>query len=157
MKMKNKGFTLVELLAVIVVLGIIMTVAGMSLLGTKKDANQKEVESIYNTIKKLGPDVYLSGINADYVDGNVKVYSANKLVQEKYLKTTVNNPAKSNNICGACLIIDTSKDNMFDAYVECEGLDSVGYYNQKSDISIPDACKSDEEVTEFEVTVEFIR
>ena len=54
----NKGFTLVELLAVIVVLGIIMTVAGSAVLGQRKRANQKEVESIYNffldiTWKKL--------------------------------------------------------------------------------------------------------
>lgn len=125
--MKNKGFTLVELLAVIVVLGIIMTIAGMSLSGTKKDANQKEVESIYNTIKKLGPDVYLSEIAADNDENGIKVYSAGNLLNNGYLKSVVNNPAKSGDICGACLIIKTDKqDNMFDAYVECDGLGDVG-------------------------------
>ena len=46
MKKNIKGFTLVELLAVIVILGLIMTIAGTSLIGTRKEANQSEVDSI---------------------------------------------------------------------------------------------------------------
>ncbi len=149
MKMKNKGFTLVELLAVIVVLSIIMTIAGASLLRTKKNTDQKEVESMYNTIKKLGPDVYLSGIEASDDGENIKVYSTSFLLSNGYLKSAIYNPSKSGGTCNACLIIDTSEeDNMFDAYVECEGLDPVGYYKGKKVSSIPDPCKSNEEATE---------
>lgn len=143
--MNKKGFTLIELLAVIVVLAIIMTVASTQVLKQKKLANEKEVESIYNSIKELGPDVYLmmDKIKADQVEeeDKVKIYSAETLKNKGYLKSTIFNPANSKKTCGACLIIDTSNaDNMFDAYVECEGLTSVGYYKDKG---VPGICKTD--------------
>ena len=91
----NKGFTLVELLAVIVVLGIIMTVAGTAVLGQRKKANQKEVESIYNSIKTFGPDVYSAEKNK--LKTNSKVYfDANYLKDNGYLKVdTIKNPSNS--------------------------------------------------------------
>ena len=129
MKKNIKGFTLVELLAVIVILGLIMTIAGTSLIGTRKKANQSEVESIYNTIKKIGPDVYLS--NND--DG---CYSATWLKANGYLKSEVSNPAKPEETCEAYLIIDKSKEDMFEAYVKCNGLDIV-----PTGISKPSPCQ----------------
>lgn len=127
MKKNIKGFTLVELLAVIVILAIIMTIAGANLIGTRKKANQDEVESIYNTIKQLGPDVYLNSNNNE----TNMCYKASWLKTEGYLKSEVSNPAKPGGTCKAYLIIDKSKKNdMFDAYVECDGLDKVGVDNE---------------------------
>lgn len=56
--MKKNGFTLVELLAVIVILGIIMTIASASLTKTKKEANIREAEQIEKSIKDLGMEIY---------------------------------------------------------------------------------------------------
>ena len=131
MKKNIKGFTLVELLAVVVILGIIMTIAGTSLIGTRKKANQSEVDSIYNTIKKIGPDVYLSN-NGD------GCYSAAWLKENGYLKSEVSNPAKPEDTCTAYLIIDKSKDDMFEAYVKCNGLDTV-----PSGKTEPPSCRRD--------------
>lgn len=119
--MKKKGFTLVELLAVIVILGIVMTVVSSLVIKQKKDTNQKEVESLYSTIKNLGADVYLSE-----KEGNA-CYSDKWLVENGYLKSEIKNPANSNSTCTAYLMINKkNENNMFDAYVECTGLNSVG-------------------------------
>lgn len=118
--MKKNGFTLIELLAVIVVLGIIMTIAGTAVLSQKKKANQGEVDSLYNTIKSLGPDVYLNKKESP------ACYSAGWLKEKEYLNSEIKNPANSKGNCEAYLIIDDSKENMFDAYIECPGLEPRG-------------------------------
>lgn len=118
--MKKRGFTLVELLAVIVILGLVMTVVSSLVIKQKKDANQREVELLYNTIKNLGADVYLSEKEVN------TCYSDKWLTKNGYLKSEINNPANSNSTCIAYLLINKSENNMFDAYVECTGLNSVG-------------------------------
>ena len=81
MKKNKKGFTLIELLAVIVVLGVIMSIAGTAVLKQKKKANQGEIDSLYNTIKGFGADVYLSGKkdSACYSDTWLKENGLNSL------------------------------------------------------------------------------
>lgn len=118
--MKKRGFTLVELLAVIVILGLVMTVVSSLVIKQKKDANQREVELLYNTIKNLGADVYLSEKEVN------TCYSDKWLTKNGYLKSEINNPANSNSTCTAYLLINKSENNMFDAYVECTGLNSIG-------------------------------
>ena len=118
--MKERGFTLVELLAVIVILGLVMTVVSSLVIKQKKDANQREVELLYNTIKNLGADVYLNEKEVN------TCYSDKWLTKNGYLKSEINNPANSNSTCTAYLLINKSENNMFDAYVECTGLNSVG-------------------------------
>lgn len=119
--MKKKGFTLVELLAVIVILGLVMTITSSLVINQKKKANQKEVESLYSTIKNLGADVYLSEKEDN------ACYSDKWLKENGYLKSEIKNPANSNSSCTAYLIINKKNENdMFEAYVECAGLNSIG-------------------------------
>lgn len=127
MKKNKKGFTLIELLAVIVVLGIIMTIAGTAVLNQKKFANEKEVESIYNSIKELGADVYLS--EKDLISDKV-YFNTDYLMENGYLKSNaIKNPTGNGN-CDVYLLIDkSSSDDMFDAYVSCEGLNPQGNIN----------------------------
>lgn len=121
--MKKKGFTLVELLAVIVILGLVMTITSSLVINQKKKANQKEVESLYSTIKNLGADVYLS----EKEDNSC--YSDKWLKKNGYLKSEIKNPANSNSSCTAYLIINKkNENNMFEAYVECAGLNAIGTY-----------------------------
>lgn len=120
MKKNKKGFTLIELLAVIVVLGVIMSIASTAVLKQKKKANQGEVDSLYNTIKELGADVYLSEKN-----GNA-CYTDTWLKSKGYLKSEVVSPSNKEK-CDAYLIIDKNDTNdMFKAYVNCPGLDEKG-------------------------------
>lgn len=120
MKKNKKGFTLIELLAVIVVLGVIMSIAGNAVLKQKKKANQGEIDSLYNTIKGFGADVYLSEKKGS------ACYSDTWLKENGYLKSKVSNPSNGGE-CKAYLIIDKSDSNdMFKAYVDCPGLDVKG-------------------------------
>ncbi len=120
MKKNKKGFTLIELLAVIVVLGVIMSIAGTAVLKQKKKANQGEIDSLYNTIKGFGADVYLSEKESS------ACYSDTWLKEKGYLKSEVSNPSNGD-ACKAYLIIDKSDSNdMFKAYVNCPGLDAKG-------------------------------
>ena len=121
MKKNKKGFTLIELLAVIVVLGVIMSIAGTAVLKQKKKANQGEIDSLYNTIKGFGADVYLSEKESD-------CYSDSWLKAKGYLKSEVVSPSNGEE-CEAYLIIDKSDINdndMFKAYIKCPGLDEKG-------------------------------
>lgn len=123
MKKNKKGFTLIELLAVIVVLGVIMSIAGTAVLKQKKKANQGEIDSLYNTIKGFGADVYLS-------EKESACYSDSCLKAKGYLKSEVVSPSNGEK-CEAYLIIDKSDINdndndMFKAYVNCPGLDDKG-------------------------------
>lgn len=122
MKKNKKGFTLIELLAVIVVLGVIMSIAGTAVLKQKKKANQGEIDSLYNTIKGFGADVYLSEKESS------ACYSDRWLKSKGYLKSEVSNPSNGEK-CDAYLIIDKSKsdsNDMFKAYIKCSGLDAKG-------------------------------
>ncbi len=123
MKKNKKGFTLIELLAVIVVLGVIMSIAGTAVLKQKKKANQGEIDSLYNTIKGFGADVYLSEKKGS------ACYSDAWLKAKGYLKSEVVSPSNKEK-CEAYLIIDKSDTNdtndMFKAYVNCPGLDDKG-------------------------------
>lgn len=49
--MKNKGFTLVEILAVIVILGILTTMAAISVTRYRKDADQKDLLNLHSSIE----------------------------------------------------------------------------------------------------------
>lgn len=136
MKKNKKGFTLIELLAVIVVLGVIMSIAGTAVLKQKKKANQGEIDSLYNTIKGFGADVYLSEKK------DSACYRDSWLKEKGYLKSEVVSPSNGEE-CEAYLIIDKSDINdndndndMFKAYIKCPGLDEKG--TKPTD---PSSCK----------------
>lgn len=135
--MKKNGFTLVELLAVIVILGIIMTIVGTNLMSVKKEANIKEAKKIEQTIEDLGPEVYYDIINNKngLQEGNeFAVDNVNEYLS-KYLKSsTIKNPAGGDD-CKASLSINinTNEGPSFSANLCCPGLYKTGETDYKGD------------------------
>ena len=69
--MKNrKGFTLVELLAVIVILAIIMIIAIPSVLGTLETARQKTFVEYVTRVMEAGQNQYLTQVSAGSLNTN---------------------------------------------------------------------------------------
>lgn len=137
MKKNIKGFTLVELLAVIVILGIIMTIAGTSLIGTRKKANKKEAKNIENTITKVGEELYAHESMLGNKDDAAYFYQKYKtlgngsslkitieaLKKAGYLKSsTISNPSGKGNCKGYLEVIKKSSGPEFKGYVCCPNL-----------------------------------
>ncbi|MGN1268468.1 MAG: type II secretion system protein [Candidatus Aphodocola sp.] len=148
MKKNNKGFTLVELLAVIVVLGIIMSIAGTAVLKQKKKANLEEAKKLEKTIADLGPSIY----SYEYLLGdkekdgyfyksykNLRVESSIKisfaeLKEAGYLKSeTISNPAGNGNCEG---YLEVKKGPEFNAYISCDNLYETSGYVSDSFTSV---------------------
>ena len=123
--MKKNGFTLVELLAVIVILGIIMTIASASLTKTKKEANIKEAQKIEKTIEDFGPEIYID-------NREERSYTISNLYDMGYLKSdTIKNPS-GKGLCAATLEIESGPT--FKAYVCCPGLYKTDGYVDECDV-----------------------
>lgn len=63
--MKNKGFTIIELLAVIVILGVLSTLAVVSVTKYREDVRQRELINLHSTIEaaynEYRSDIMLQG------------------------------------------------------------------------------------------------
>lgn len=92
----QKGFTLVELLGIIVLLGVIILVAVPSLITSNKNAENKEKEeftSIINTACEsylnIKADEYSQVLNTP---NQTTTLNVSDLIEAGYLKKTMNNP-----------------------------------------------------------------
>ncbi len=143
--MKNKnGFTLVELLAVIVVLGVIMVIAGTAVLSQRKKANIEEAKKIEKTLVDLGPGIYtyekLNGSSEfmeKFNEGKTFKISQDNLISAGYLDGEIKNPS-GNGTCDAYLVVDPSlSDEMFKGYIDCPNLYKTdGYGNNYESITL---------------------
>ena len=89
--MKNKkGFTLVELLAVIVVLAIILVIAGTSVIGYINSSKEKTKFIAAKEIVSMAEAYFAVNTDKTYV-------SVETLVDEGYLEEDVTNPATGEN------------------------------------------------------------
>ncbi len=89
--MKNKGFTLVELLAVIVILGIILLVVMPSVTGilnrSQNRLNDEQEQAILNAARQWGTSNLLEDNGKIYLDGVEKKYvTLNELQTSGFLE-----------------------------------------------------------------------
>lgn len=92
----RKGFTLLELLGIIILLGVIILVAVPSLIQSNKNAEINDQKEFNNTINNACA-LYLQVHSEEYnnllnTSGASKNIEADTLVKEGYLKGTLKNP-----------------------------------------------------------------
>ncbi len=92
----RKGFTLLELLGIIILLGVIILVAVPSLIQSNKTAEIKDKDEFTNTINNACT-LYLQVHSEEYsellnIKGTKKTIEADKLIKEGFLKGTLKNP-----------------------------------------------------------------
>lgn len=122
--MKNKAFTLVELLGVIVLLGILGIViipkVGDSITNSKETAYITQEE----TIKKAVNDFLVD--NTDLLEDNDTItIKLGVLKQKGYLPVNIKNPKTRKNISNESLIIITKNGNTYDIKLNLIDLEDV--------------------------------
>ncbi len=109
--MNNKGFTLIELIATILVLALVMSIASYSIINVIKNAKQKNYDLLIEHIKEASETFFQeckysnnSGINCNSI-GNGFEITLGELVTYGYLKgndsdnnNSLINPLNNNNI-----------------------------------------------------------
>ncbi len=130
---KEKGFTLVELLAVITLLAVIMVIAGASVTKIRKDSSKKEAIQLENMLTEVGSNVYsyetISGtneagsFNALYQIGNPFIIKLDQLKGAGYLKDLTSDNKIPNPFggvgCDGYILVDPSSDTIFKGYLNC--------------------------------------
>lgn len=98
----RKGFTLLELLGIIILLGVIILVAVPTLIQSNKNAEinkQKDFDSTINSACQLYLQVhaeeYNELLNTNGTSANIE---AKELIKEGYLKGTLKNPKSDNTL-----------------------------------------------------------
>lgn len=134
--MNNKGFTLIELIATILVLALVMSIASYSIINVIRSAKQKNYDLLIEQIKDAS-EVYFqeckyannSGISCNSIDNGYTI-TLGELVTYGYLKgndpdnnNSLINPLNNNNI-GSCKISIIYSDgalivNNIDSSSEC--------------------------------------
>lgn len=129
MKKNKKGFTLVELLAVIVILGIIVAIAAPNLLNARKAANIEEAKKMEQMIEELGSTIYTyeklknptGAFMTSYMSSSSFKINSTDLKSNGYLSSNqIKNPSGSG-VCTIYLIVYPPSDN-FKGYVDCPGI-----------------------------------
>ncbi len=96
----NKGFTLVEILAVVVILGILTGVAVPAVSHFINKSRQKSYEMMKESLKEAAFNYVMNeGVDlSEFDEGYFIWFDSDVLVDEKYLETLID-PANKNKTC----------------------------------------------------------
>lgn len=102
--MNNKAFTMVEVVAVIALLGVIMIIALPKFYSSRDEARIKEKEKIVEGIINAGAQYFVN--NETPIGGEVQIST---LCAEDYLKCPIKDPVTNNNMGGYVKIINNAE------------------------------------------------
>lgn len=122
--MKNKrGFTLVELLAVVTLLAAIILVSVPSIINVLRKSEEKDYKEFESAIKRAA-ELYVERNRDLYpelnnVGGTVNI-STNTLITEEYLKQDLENPNDNTPVTNYYVKIDVGNDQILTYTVKGE-------------------------------------
>lgn len=98
MNKRNNGFTLVELLAVIVVLSIILVIATSSVLKYIDESKKKTKYMAAKEIVQIAEAYFITESSSDEETNDIPSVSVKGMVEKGYLEKDVTNPKTGENI-----------------------------------------------------------
>ena len=119
-KIKNLGFTLVELLGVIIILGVIALITFPIIDKAIKNSKQKALEQIINNIEEAAYNYSIEN-DLGYSEYQKKL-ELSDLIQQGYLTKDIINPLTNNQLQGCVLYkwVESKKQYEFTYDEECE-------------------------------------
>lgn len=122
--MKNKGFTLVELIAIILILSIILTVAFTTLSKSLENSNEKKYQTMIENLALAAeeytnlPGVYRK-INQDLNDGKRVTVDIIDLINAGIIDEIPTNPKTNKEVTGYVLVYKNSENEfMFEVQID---------------------------------------
>ena len=117
--MNNKGFTLIELIGIIVILSAIFLISFPSLLNTSKIDEEKKYEDMVENLCLAGK-TYIYSNQEEYqyefiLDNKIEI-SINTLIEFEYVDSKTKNPKTDESINSDKLVYKVLEDNL----LECE-------------------------------------
>lgn len=115
--MKNKGFTLVELIAIILVLSVILTVAFTTLSKSLENSNEREYQTMIDNISLAAeeytnlPGIYRK-IDEDLKAGKRVIIDITDLINAEIIDEVPTNPKTNKEITGYILVEKNSNNEL---------------------------------------------
>lgn len=118
--MNKKGFTLVELLAVIVILAVILTIAVPNMVKIINKSKEDTYNNQVTMIKNAADKYLLITENITWTTNTTTITVAN-LVSAGILDANPINPKTNKGMCGTITVTRTAEDGTYSfAYVDAE-------------------------------------
>lgn len=112
----NKGFTLIELIATIILIGVIALTASASLNKQIKNTNETSYEQFIDTLE-LATESYVTGRSSDFYElqsQNTPVcINLKEIVLAGYLSSKTNNPKTNNLAVDSSIVVTLNSNNQY--------------------------------------------
>lgn len=120
--MKNKGFTIVELMAIIVILGILSTIAIVGVSKYRKEVRDKELIQLHSTIE-TAYDTYRQGQMGTQYEKDITIDSSSNKAYNSYFEELSFN--------GQRLSLKDINDSEFNLKIKGDLLQEPNYTNER--------------------------
>lgn len=124
--MNNKGFTLVEILAVIVILAIILTIIGPKVINVFSGSKQKAYNEQVTTLKGLGKQYATEFPYNVTWTSNVAQVTISQLITAGYVKSNITNAKNGKAICGTSYVTITNTSGVYSYDITIYNAGDVG-------------------------------
>lgn len=119
--MKKNAFTLIELLAVIIILGVIIAIVVPAVINTIKDSKERAYQTNVEAIKSA-TESYMNMSFENYkqqlVNPGYITISINTLIDEGFLKTDIRNPKTGESFVGSVKVTKVSENKYNYEFIE---------------------------------------